>query len=496
MLSKLLEKRGTSLFLDDAETKITTGCKIYACTLCGIKLPEQNAWNYTKQELYSLPQGFSLNEVETAQYNHAMEVEIVLPTNENNGTGTYQLHHLRSIYRSIREEGKLYKIHPELVIVEENCQEYVMICPLCVKDMKSHELPVMSVAAGVDFGDYRRIDLVLPNMLELMIISRMRMFHSIVKIQPNSGRNTRRNYTGYKLRTHVTLFRHDTPSVVPFSLLLQGANTQMTLGQLLEKTIQLEFVRPRKKMDHLTQLAYNTTTITARTYVVYQWYTVLQHMNPLYKNDPTLPPYPHLKESIQFINEWLFQHAMRLCDEKSLEFEQRLGDDTTQRSTTSQPRNVHDSFNANSNVPQSYDFVHSIQNKCAPEIGHRESALLRGLADTFDIPTLCEQLENNENMHCQRMDNPASMYDDNNAVLAGSFPHIFMFGKTYCERLKKPLNQKQRLHLLCQFTNLPASTRELCFLLYSQHICHANAVSVHQRISENQTCLKIWLTRL
>ena len=77
------------------------------------------------------------------------------------------------------------------------------------------------------------------------------------------------------------------------------------------------------------------------------------------------------------------------------------------------------------------------------------------------------------------------MYENNNEVLAGAFPQLFLFGKTYSHLLKRPLTQEQKIHLLCQYTNLPGRTKELYFLIYSQHICHSNATSVAAKVSEN-----------
>ena len=80
----------------------------------------------------------------------------------------------------------------------------------------------MSVAAGIDFGDYRRIGLQKPNAMESLIIAKVRHYHSVVKIQTNTTKAGRTDFTNSKTRTNHILFRHDAPVLASLNILLHN----------------------------------------------------------------------------------------------------------------------------------------------------------------------------------------------------------------------------------------------------------------------------------
>ena len=76
-------------------------------------------------------------------------------------------------------------MHPELVHKNPDAGgECLMLCPSCYKNfVEKGKVDPNSIAAGIDHGNTDRIGLVCPNVLERMLISRVRVYHSIVKIR-------------------------------------------------------------------------------------------------------------------------------------------------------------------------------------------------------------------------------------------------------------------------------------------------------------------------
>ena len=89
--------------------------------------------------------------------------------------------------------NNVYHIHPELVQTEntinnETFGSFTMICHRCSKACDKDTCGKYSIAAGVDFGLFHRIKgLECPNLHEEMILSKYRLYQTIVKILPNGS---------------------------------------------------------------------------------------------------------------------------------------------------------------------------------------------------------------------------------------------------------------------------------------------------------------------
>jgi hypothetical protein len=79
----------------------------------------------------------------------------------------------------------------------------------------------------------------------------------------------------------------------------------------------------------------------------------------------------------------------------------------------------------------------------------------------------------------RRSANPVNEFEDNERLIAGAFPHIFLFGSLYGNKFKRGvLPTKCRHHLLFQYTTRPARCKELILLLSNQILRHSNLQSV------------------
>ena len=96
----------------------------------------------------------------------------------------------------------LYYIHPECITNRGGIQ-HTFICKMCLDDIKSELIPKFSVANGHDYGDYKRINTLLPlSIVEKHLISRNRIYGSIIKIKEGGNR---------QLIGNIITFEHDGP---------------------------------------------------------------------------------------------------------------------------------------------------------------------------------------------------------------------------------------------------------------------------------------------
>jgi hypothetical protein len=81
------------------------------------------------------------------------------------------------------EEGEeLYHLHPEFV-VGEGLDAKATLCASCCDDITDGLVPEYSVANGVDFGDCRRLGLEPLTTRERQIISKVRHYYTVIKIE-------------------------------------------------------------------------------------------------------------------------------------------------------------------------------------------------------------------------------------------------------------------------------------------------------------------------
>ena len=119
---------------------------------------------------------------------------------------------VKSVYISTTNDKQtFYHLHPEFVNINNDGVEETTLCNPCFKNINKKGIPPLSIANGVAFGSYNRINLTKPNVFEKTILSKVRLYYKIIKIQSNSkGRN---DYTHSKLRAHFIVFDHDAPFI-------------------------------------------------------------------------------------------------------------------------------------------------------------------------------------------------------------------------------------------------------------------------------------------
>ena len=367
----------------------------------------------------------------------------------------------------------------------------------------------MAICSGLDFGDFERLGLTPPNAFEVALLSKVRHYHNIVKIQPNGGRSCRVDRTGFKMRAHSILFEHDAPQQSCLALFLRLQQGPESIKDMVAERISIHFVAAKNDMDALIKHTLGTTLIQARAHVVYQWMQVLQAVNPLYSNDPPLPPLAEVETIIGQSNKEVLNQAVQITDEESLRFEAALGDDVAEVRTsgTDQSRpfdanaiSTNGSDGSTTDPDQaaiSYSAVCERQpcryrNEGVTDNSLQTVQLLEQAASAFDVdvaPNVQRWLRS------ARAEIPLSEFDNPDFCLCGAFPHIFMYGSAYkqeyvageCDNSRNysRMSKEEHRHLLLQYTTLPATCRELIFYLFDQKQRHSTISGMWAKVHSN-----------
>jgi hypothetical protein len=232
-----------------------------------------------------------------------------------------------SVYES-REHG-LFHLHPELVDVGKGGIESVLLCPYCsdlVKNVDADPLkrvPWFSIANGIDFGYYKRLDLTAPNLHEEVILGRVRAVIASYKIKSNMCGC--RTITRDKIQCNAVLFCQE--KFEELSEMLSGH--QMFDEKGLELLIQIFLLDDKGELDNLVRMACGRADILARPSVVAEWITVLIHVH-LYYKDIEVPSVIDIMKRIDKTNNSILKNATRVDEVDVNEVERMVGTDVAQ----------------------------------------------------------------------------------------------------------------------------------------------------------------------
>ena len=93
--------------------------------------------------------------------------------------------------------------------------------------------------------------------------------------------------------------------------------------------ICVHFVGPEGSHDKLLQKTRSTRTshLFDRAHVVYQWLAVLRKINPLYENEPDLPPCVTFSDTLAGATDSLLNNSLVTEDEAAVERTEKARDD-------------------------------------------------------------------------------------------------------------------------------------------------------------------------
>ena len=270
-----------------------------------------------------------LLEFESSDYSRYQEEvtmgSVLIPRSSTGAWERVKPWKIRSCFES--DDGKMFHIHPELVQTSvsdpDKGRKFTRLCPRCRGYIFCKAVvPPLSIAAGIDFGDARRLGLEPLSLHEQLIVARVRLYMATIKV--SSNRKGRVNLAErQRLQGHAVLFNHDAP--IAADIELQAIDELMDPARL-ESMMQIYFVDAEGNGDKLMHQMLQSSRLLARPWVIYQRLAVLKAVHTGYQH-LRLPPYEDFARAVRKSNEVLIQKSARVDEQELIAYEARLGSD-------------------------------------------------------------------------------------------------------------------------------------------------------------------------
>ena len=477
---------------------------ILGCACCGYRSSDDG---YTKQSLSDL-HCLKLDDNEVQQHLHRIEnYNVELPVDDTGSTKLFHLWKAWSIWpqRNLKEtdsSASYYFLHPEFVelirddqtkCVNSRCSSEedthcAWLCASCWKDVEKGEIPASSLKAGIDYGSYHRVGLEPLTLFERHIISRVRHYAQVVKIESNSGRQ--REHTQCCIKGCCVVFDHDSPRVC-IDLLTKASMTQ---------DICIHFVGPQGQHDTLLQKTRHIkpTHLFGRAYVVYQWMASLKVINHNYQFEPQLPPFEEFQATLNNAVDTLIDQSIKTFDDEAVRKTEIARDDIAGIRASSD-RNVvntqhisanleglalnHSNIADDRELPLRYSYVTSSNKTSNDSQTDTTHDFLVGAAKTAGIDVESEREEYNQSKST-RSENPLNEFDEGEIALSGGWPDVFFLGNAKLGKKGSPSDTDVK-HLLMQFTSAAADCRLLLFYLFDRKQRMSTISTMHAKIKQN-----------
>jgi len=370
---------------------------------------------------------------------------------------------------------KCYHLHPEFVDEYKKDNGKVgfkaKICSGCSTSISSDTIPTRSIASGVDFGDYQRIGLEPLTLRERHIISKVRHYLNVIKIESNAGSLQSNHHSA--LKGCGIMFDHDSPQVVKKLLNPESINGD----------VEIQFVGPNGEYDRLIAKAIKSANVSGRAFVIYQWLGVLNRINKWYKDDDPLPDFYEFEQTMDECNNDLVQRATRTASEDKINIAR--DDIAGVRQATA----ASDSISTNKSdgdFPMRSVYLTSSNKTVHSNCADHDHGFLVASAEAMGIGVQEEQKQYKENVTKSFRERDAMnefiTLDD---TLVKAHPEVFLLGTAY-DKSTPRLNPKECIHLLLQFTTAAASCQPLLFHLFDLMQRHETIRAVHAKTKEKQ----------
>ena len=406
---------------------------------------------------------------------------------------------------------KYYNLHPEFVTVENGeSGEKVALVTVCSEcDQKIFSLdkkpleegleldennleaatPKLSIAAGVDFGHYKRIGLERPTLRERLMFAKLRHCLHVIKIESNVDEHRTRERGQSAIKGCGIMFDHDSPQVVADLLSPKSINA----------CVSLQFVGPDGERDRLVQKVLGSANVCGRWFVVCQWLRVLQRVNRFYTDDLQLEDLSieTVTNRVKAANEALVAEAMHTNDERVARQVEIGKDDvrnvrilpscaSEREQGETEPPGTDGAADADGDgvFPFRCSFVTSAAksaNGCDTDANH---VYLVSAANALGINVREEQVSYSE-ATSRREREALNEFEHGDVLLCKAFPDVFMFGQAY-KNARPALHKSESAHLLMQHTTNAASCQPLLFQLFDQIKRQAVILGMHAKCVSNK----------
>ena len=363
-----------------------------------------------------------------------------------------------------------YNLHPEFVN-EKNpghpIEGYTaMICSHCVKSINTGKCPWGSIAAGVDFGDPRRVGLETLTKRERQIISKIRHYLMIIKIESNIDEQRTRERGQSALKGCGIFFDDDSPQVV----------TDLLSKESINDSISLQFVGPDGEYDTMIAKVLGSANVCGRAYVIYQWLAVLREVNIHYEHDEELPSFSELCSRLNDANDTLINDAEMIDDHNVVRETEIQKDDARKIRTSFSGYQGLEVDSGDSEFPLRCSFLTSPVKGSNTDV---DRDYLVSAAKALGV-------DEGEEAHymSRRERDPINEFQHGDSMIAKAFPDVFLFGTAY-NNAGPNLRKCEVEHLLMQYTTNAASCSPLLFQLFEQRWRHNVISGMHANVTSN-----------
>jgi hypothetical protein len=482
----------------------SSDAKVTACGCCGVRNVERSLELRYVEVMVDTLDMLRLDPDDHKVYMDVREEEpVMLPVDDEGTVKAFLLHDALDIYYRKPKEEKLdsqehheesYWLHPDLVHQHVSStgetNDATFVCHSCHSDLfKKYQVPKYSVK-NVHLGSWQRLGLEEPNLMERLVLPKVRHHYCVVKVESNntvtSGRS---DNTHNAIRGHSLLFDHDAPQVMQKELLSIKS---------LKECIKLHLIGPADKMDVLMRRTLGSSFVKVRPHVIYQWLAALHYFHPAYDDDDKLPSFQELCEQVCGLKEAIVDDAFLTADEDSLRKEKQSGDDVAQVRTTSL------------NEPEQENFPNSCHDTLLQQTYVSDPMQRDGRAGTFlkstfkaasELLNVPPPVQNHSQdgtpvvARSSRGSEPWNEFELGDGCLTAAFPTVFFLGTGY-GRQRGTLNVNERYHLLLQHTNNAATSPHLLFYLFDQLTRHDNIRTVNAKVKGNKQAFEDYHTLL
>ena len=451
---------------------------------------------------------------------------VVIPVDGVGGVKTVEPWKLFSMCESL-EHGPCH-LHQELVDKDANGNESTLICPHCWSALDKGRVPAFSVANDVDFGCCHRLGLTMPNLHELVTLSRVRLHLVTVKIASNqSGRV---NLDRSRLKCNAVLFSQDGPEVA--AKLFSGE--EMFDEDRLKSTIKMHLLDAEGRFDALAQEAFGRCDILARPWVIYQWLVILNKVHSSYGHIQ-VPSYEVIRSKIETANGYMRASATLTSAKGAIAHENSIGSDVSHAQSSELPcgsRGVHGNEPGDSSgtpdeevdTSMRYTFVTTkpdavlhegrlasltcmrsfeklVRDKESGCDVKKEDVVEDGVCDEEgafehvpddDVKVVSGDLESmkesGDTKTIRRGDYPLHDFASDDFGFCSCFSTVFMFGRA-CHKSVGKLNYAELEHLLGQFHRVPALERRLLGYVFDVQKRFRAMCSVNSHIKNNDDAM-------
>ena len=451
--------------------------KLMGCGACGLRIMERCQNPVIHYERFDLDvtsemKIYRFNETEERVLENALQdysYWIDIPIDESWNMKTICMKEAESYFEEKNtgsEHNRYWHLHRELVQHDKKRKcYYTHLCPHCAENTKKMIVPPLSIANGIDFGLFDRIELTYPNLQEQLIIAKTRLYFAAVKACSNVVGASCNNDRRHIARCNAILFPQDAPEVASEMFNNNIFDKEGILDpEHLKKLMMIFFVDDKGKTDVLAREVFGSANIMARHYVVAQWLIVLQCLNCHYKDmDVSHITEDRMKSLFKDLEDSMRKNSVVINDADAVEYERKLGSDVS----SNQHHEVY------------VDAENTMRDEAALSgdggvhvrysiVTNTEEAYLAMNDNDYRLGALREFVEGYPQQFgnvSSRETDPLNDFVKDDKGLSTSFPHIFMLGTAYGKAVAD-IGPDQRFHLLNQFSLVAAQDRRLLGFLF------------------------------